>query len=616
MQKLRIFIAILLITAALALPASAAGSPGGVIDAFAEEHGLTEDNFVCGWQDIATGETYYLGADEFFVAGSMYKLPLCMAITDQIAAGETDPDGFVEGYRIADAMRLAIVYSDNDAAQALRQAVSADRDTYRERLAAYSGYEMSELPEEYYTDNRISPRFMINTLRWLYDHSGDYEQVIDYMLEAHPGHYFKLAETADAPVAHKYGYFEGCLSDCAIVYSERPFLLVAMTRGVPNAEEVLGDLCAEMIAWSESAPDLSGAAAVLPAALGAAGLIGLFAIFPRSALAILAAAAQLVSAAPVSVPESAAREWTLSFAGDCTIGTLHEWQGTQARNNMLYVMGGDCAYPFSGVSEVFENDDFTMVNLEGTFTGETDRRGKEFSFRAPVEYAAVLPAGGVEAVTLANNHTRDYREAGLADTVAALDGQGVLHADEGEPLIAELKGGLRLGVAAFNCVERDGEFAVGDVDGYMERLSADYVKLDEAGCGVKIAFIHWGWEYRSEPEGWMTELAHRLVDLGFDAVIGSHAHILQPMEYCGGAPVFYSLGNFCYGGHSSPEDYDTAIVQLTVTGGGDGFAVTGVDVLPCSVSSSAGYNDFRPRLYTGEGDIARVLEKLRFTPAA
>ena len=84
----------------------------------------------------------------------------------------------------------------------------------------------------------------------------------------------------------------------------------------------------------------------------------------------------------------------------------------------------------------------------------------------------------------------------------------------------------------------------------------------------------------------------------------------------GGAPVFYSLGNFCYGGHSSPEDYDTAIVQLTVTGGGDGFAVTGVDVLPCSVSSSAGYNDFRPRLYTGEGDIARVLEKLRFTPAA
>ena len=114
----------------------------------------------------------------------------------------------------------------------------------------------------------------------------------------------------------------------------------------------------------------------------------------------------------------------------------------------------------------------------------------------------------------------------------------------------------------------------------------------------------------------MTELAHRLVDLGFDAVIGSHAHILQPMEYCGGAPVFYSLGNFCYGGHSSPEDYDTAIVQLTVTGGGDCFAVTGVDVLPCSVSSSAGYNDFRPQLYTGEGDIARVLEKLRFTPAA
>jgi hypothetical protein len=603
-----VFLALTIIFA-LALPASAAqDGPEEIIENFMSEHGLTEDNFVCGWYDIQTGDSFYVGEDVFRVAGSMYKLPLAMTIYDMIAEGTLTKDDYAGGYRVGDALRLAIVYSDNDAAQALRTRVSSNRDEYRLRLAAYSGYEPDELPKEYFTENQLSPRFLINTLLYLYEHSDDYAELIDFMLDAHPGMYFKLAETDDMPIAHKYGYFEGNLGDCGIIYAERPFLLTAMFKGVAGSEKLLGELCALMADYaSEPRAELPvEPLAALPLLAGAA----LFLVAPREAL-LLVLAATLGGGSPAPEAEAGPESWTLTFAGDCTIGTLDKWQGSATRNNMLYVIGDDYAYPFSGVAELFENDDFTMVNLEGTFTDETAHRGKPYCFRASPEYAECLTLGSVEAVSLANNHSRDYFENGLADTRLALDAEGVLYADEDAPLVVELRDGLTLGVAAFNAVERDGVYAVGDVDGYMRAISDDYAALDAAGCDIKLMFVHWGWEYRTEPELWMTELAQRMAELGFDAIIGSHPHVLQKIEDVDGVPVFYSLGNFAYGGHSSPDDLDSVVLRLTVERGEDGgYAVAGYEVVPCSISSTPGINDFRPQPYTDEADIERVLEKL------
>ena len=254
---------------------------------------------------------------------------------------------------------------------------------------------------------------------------------------------------------------------------------------------------------------------------------------------------------PASTPPAPERDsWVLSFAGDCTIGPLHEWQGASARHNMLYVMDGDYTYPLSDVAALFGDDDFTMVNLEGTFTACTDAVSKPYRFRAPPEAAQVLTEGNVEAVTLANNHTGDYRDQGLADTRTALEAVGVLYADETAPLITELPDGPKLGILAFNCVEID--LAVGDVNGYMQRVTPLYDQCVQADCDLILAYVHWGWEYRTAPELWMEEFAHALADLGCDMVIGSHPHVLQKAERYQGVPIFYSLGNFCYGGHSAP----------------------------------------------------------------
>lgn len=302
-------------------------------------------------------------------------------------------------------------------------------------------------------------------------------------------------------------------------------------------------------------------------------------------------------------------EWTLTFAGDCTIATLHEWQCLNTKDNMLYVIGDDMSYPLQYVKEIFAGDDLTVVNLEGGFTTATEPKSKDYRFRAAPAYAAVLTEGSVECVTLANNHSQDYLATGYADTKAALEAEGIAWTDETTPYIVSLTDGPTLGLISFNAVEID--LAVGDVDGYMERMTPAYIACRETGCDVVIALVHWGWEYRYEPEDWMVELAHRLAELGCDMVVGSHAHVLQPVEVYEGVPICYSLGNFCYGGNSDPNDKDSVIVQQRIVRTEDGFALGTTDFLPCAISGTDSYNDFCPILYEpGSAGYARVLEKL------
>jgi len=254
----RIKAALLLLASALTLTGTAAAdfapdftaeSLDAVIERYMDEHGLDESNFAMGWYDFASGEEWFFNGDSFMVAGSMYKLPLNMAYTDKLASGDVSADDMVGKYTVERAMELSIVYSDNDAADALTDGLRLRQREYRSMLAQYSGISESGLPEEYFTDNCISARFMINTLVYLYDNSGLYSALIEHMKSAHPGRFFRKTE-GEYEIAHKYGYFEGGLDDCGIVYSPRPFALVVFTRKVRDGEAVLGELCALMTDYS------------------------------------------------------------------------------------------------------------------------------------------------------------------------------------------------------------------------------------------------------------------------------------------------------------------------------------------------------------------------------
>ena len=132
------------------------------------------------------------------------------------------------------------------------------------------------------------------------------------------------------------------------------------------------------------------------------------------------------------------------------------------------------------------------------------------------------------------------------------------------------------------------------------------------GAQLVVVIFHWGNETETVPDSNQTTLGRMAIDLGADLVCGHHPHVLQGIETYKGKNIVYSLGNFCFGGNSSPSDMDTMIYQQTFTIDADGVKNDNVtNIIPCSISSAAydGYNNYQPT--PAEGDEAtRILEKI------
>jgi poly-gamma-glutamate synthesis protein (capsule biosynthesis protein) len=133
----------------------------------------------------------------------------------------------------------------------------------------------------------------------------------------------------------------------------------------------------------------------------------------------------------------------------------------------------------------------------------------------------------------------------------------------------------------------------------------------DQGAELIILSIHWGIEKDTEPNDEQIKAAHLAVDCGADVVIGTHPHVLQGIEKYNGAYICYSLGNFCFGGNNAPSDMDTAIFRQTFTFDGDELLDDdNVEIIPCRISNSSGYNDYQPTPATGETKT-RIEKKLQ-----
>lgn len=301
----------------------------------------------------------------------------------------------------------------------------------------------------------------------------------------------------------------------------------------------------------------------------------------------------------IAVAEKETEQIVLSFAGDCTLGSMKEYE--RCRSSFITQMAErGLAYPFSGVLSVFEEDDLTLVNLEGTFTEAIAAQDKAFLFRAPPSYAEILPLGSVEAVNIANNHIRDYYEQGREDTMAALSAHGVLYSGEGVLAVVDV-GGIRVGMTGHSYPHRR----------TLEKLAEDIAALTEQGCDIIIFSMHAGTEEQYKMGGEQKDIARGAIDLGADIVVGHHPHVLQGMEIYRGKPIFYSLGNFAFGGNGNPKDWDTMIAQVEITKDEDGIRVSAMRVIPCLVSGAENRSsDFRPVIAEGER-AQTILRKLR-----
>ncbi len=111
-------------------------------------------------------------------------------------------------------------------------------------------------------------------------------------------------------------------------------------------------------------------------------------------------------------------------------------------------------------------------------------------------------------------------------------------------------------------------------------------------------------------------LGRLAIDEGADLVCGHHPHVLQGIETYKGKNIVYSLGNFCFGGNSSPSDMDTMIFQQTFTITSNGVQADNVtNIIPCSISSADGYNNYQPTPATGD-EATRIKSKIDERSAA
>ena len=129
---------------------------------------------------------------------------------------------------------------------------------------------------------------------------------------------------------------------------------------------------------------------------------------------------------------------TLSVVGDCTLGTDETFDYDTSLNAYYDNNGKD--YFFKNVKSIFEADDLTIANFEGTLTDSDAREDKAFAFKAPAEYAQILTSGSVEAVNTANNHSHDYGEQSYMDTLTALDNAGITHFGYDDTAVIDIKG--------------------------------------------------------------------------------------------------------------------------------------------------------------------------------
>ena len=296
-------------------------------------------------------------------------------------------------------------------------------------------------------------------------------------------------------------------------------------------------------------------------------------------------------------PAAEAVTVTVTFGGDCTLGGDSSSTSGKAFNKLYKNEGA--AYFLQNVADTFGADDLTVVNLEGALTESKDATRKNFAFKGPEEYASILGGSGVEAASIANNHSGDYGEDGRSDTIEALSANGVTAFGYDRITQVDVKG-VKVAVVGANLAsDSDGTAA--------QQLLDNIAKAKADGAQLVLAYVYWGVEKETTPQESDMRIARQAIDAGADAVVGTHPHVIQGYEVYQGRYIVYSLGNLSYGGNGNPDDKDCLLFQQT-------FTVTGNDVaknedvkfIPCTVAK----NTFAPKVVDGEA-ADRVLDKLQ-----
>lgn len=297
----------------------------------------------------------------------------------------------------------------------------------------------------------------------------------------------------------------------------------------------------------------------------------------------------------------------LTAAGDCTLGTDTNFSTATSLPTMFQNQGNDYSYFFKNVNHLFKNDDYTIVNLETTFTDTKEKANKGdgtvFHFKGPKDFVNILTTSNIDGVTVANNHIYDYGDKGFNDTINVLKESNVDFCGEGYKFTKDLKG-IKFGFLAYQAWE--------DTEKLRSSIKQDIDDLKAEGAKIIIPYFHWGIEKQTTPSEYQVNLARYTIDNGADLILGSHPHVMQSLENYKGKLITYSLANFSFGGNSNPSDKRTFILQLNFKFTDDNLDGYTFKVIPASISSIDYKNDYAPTPVEGskKDSILKTLNDL------
>ncbi|MBM3695076.1 MAG: CapA family protein, partial [Actinobacteria bacterium] len=321
----------------------------------------------------------------------------------------------------------------------------------------------------------------------------------------------------------------------------------------------------------------------------------------------------LALAGPAAAAEDSPRTFTIAAAGDILI---HRMVAQQAA---VYAGGdGYDFYPMLAPTEPWIAEaDLAICHLEGTLSATNTGLSYYPLFVAPYQIADAIAAVGYDACSLASNHAMDGGESGLIQTIEQLEARGIAHQGTARSEEERLPGLYRVkGVTvghldytySLNGLPRPHRYSVNVID--REAILADARWAREHGAEFVILSIHWGEENHHPPTAQQAALAADLMaSPDIDLILGSHAHVVQPIGWVNGKVVVYGMGNHLSNqnqiwGPSYWSTEDGLMVYLTVTEQPDGtFATTRVQytatwvemgsyrVLPIDWALAAGEGD-------------------------
>lgn len=275
---------------------------------------------------------------------------------------------------------------------------------------------------------------------------------------------------------------------------------------------------------------------------------------------------------------------TISFAGDVSLADNFDIMP-------YYDSRGEGVYGIlsTEVVDIIKYSDLMITNNEFTVSDRGKPLNKYYTFKAKPERLSIYDEMGVDLVSIANNHAYDYGEEAFFDMLKYLDDYDISYVgggkniDEAKQAFYYVINGYKFAFVSSTRAEKNiitpgaGENSSGVFRCYDNELLLKTIKEEKENSDFVILLIHWGREDSHELEDVQLSTGKEYIDAGADLIVGSHAHVLQGMDYYNNKLIAYNLGDFIF----NRETKDTGILSMNIDKDGN----INYEFIPCLQSN-------------------------------